>query len=188
MDIYSRCAQEAECQFHPSTVRARCLLWILNQVLDLEGSILLKCSQALSPFSATERRTSTSNTLTNICTFGWVVHVAIIRVAFEPTLDVVSLFKAKTPPPNSLAAIFQILNDSKSLALKFSLEGNLEKCSLDLEPSDHFNEKAFTSLNAMEHWKTAYRSYLESVMKTEGEMLTTETIRGPLEEFWKSLG
>jgi hypothetical protein len=185
---YSQCAEESRCQFHPSVVKARCLLWTFSQVIALEGKLLLSCSEALSPWSTpkgTKHREVT--TFDKVFESLFILNIVIWRVTFDVVGDVASLLSDTNPPPDVLGAIFRILKDSRSLCLEFCLEGNLENCDLDLAPSCLFNRTAFTSDTALENWRASYRRCLESVLRSEGHSLQTDGNRQLLSTFYRSL-
>jgi hypothetical protein len=187
---YSQCAKESKCQFHPSVVKARCLLWTFSQILTLEGKLLLRCSEALSPWSAPEEATPReTSTFHKLCSVLFIPHVLICRATFDVVADVVSHFSDPSPPPDVLGAIFWILKDSRSLCLEFCVEGTLENCDLDLAPSRLFDGTAFMmSDTALADWRVSCRRCLESVLRSEGRSLQTDSSRQLLWTFWQSRG
>jgi hypothetical protein len=185
---YSQYAEESRYQFHPSVVKARCLLWTFSQVLALEGKLLLSCSEVLSPWSTPkETKPPEATTFDKVFSALFIPHVLILRATFGVVGDIASLLSDTSPPPDVLGAIFRILKDSRSLYLEFCLEGNLENCDLDLAPSCLFNRTAFTSDTALENWRASYRRCLESVLRSEGHSLQTDRNRQLLWAFCRSL-
>jgi len=186
--VYSQCAEESRCQFHPSVVKAKCLLWTFSQVLALEGKLLFSCSVALSLWSTPKgTKRPEASILDKVFSIFLIPHVLIRRATSEVFEDVVSHLSDTSSPPDVLGAIFRILKDSRRLCLEFCLEGNLENCDLDLAPSCLFNRTAFTSDTALENWRASYRRCLESVLRSEGHSLQTDKNRQLLWAFCRSL-
>ncbi|KAK3297936.1 uncharacterized protein B0H64DRAFT_134425 [Chaetomium fimeti] len=174
--IYGQWAGESRYPFHPSILRARCLLWIFSQVLTLEAKILSGCSSALMMFARGGYMRFERPSLLEMAASLFVPHPVITRATVDVIADAFSLFHTRNPPPPLLGAIFLILQNSTHLCFDYRMDGNLQSHKLELPPSNVFNEGALASSGARSSWQISCRQCLESVMSSGGVDLTVPSV------------
>ena len=126
LEAYSQSAESSKWQFHPKVVRARCLLWILSEVLELEGKLLFSCSQALGYWgywSGPKLPNSKSPAfLEKVVTLPLIANIVLWRLTFDVADDVVSFFSDVIPPPEFLGLFFVYSKTQGASAQNFSLK------------------------------------------------------------------
>lgn len=185
LQVFSYCAEELWCQFHPAIIQARCLLWTLSRSFTLEAKLLLSCADALSAWSLPKgMKRHESSVGKKLFSVLFVPKVLMERVTVELIQDAASVVSGTPGPPAVLGAILKILTDSASLSLAFCIDGNLDKCNLTAEPSSLFT---FKNRTAKENWVTSHRQYVELALKSEGDCLRGNETRRRLCEVYNSL-
>ncbi|OAL20705.1 hypothetical protein AYO22_08714 [Fonsecaea multimorphosa] len=173
---YYQCAKESRYQFHPSVVKARCLLWTFAQVLALERKLLLSCAEALNPWCKPEGTTyEESSTFHKLFSVLFIPHVIVIRCTFDVLQDAGSFLFGTSQPPEVLWAIFQIIKDSRNICLWFCSDGHLGNYDLDLTPSHLFTGTTFT--REFHRANSPARGYLESILRSGSETLKADMLR-----------
>ncbi|KAF4993353.1 hypothetical protein FDECE_13468 [Fusarium decemcellulare] len=152
---------EAGTQFTPSSMEARCFLWMYCEILQLEAKVLQNCAMLLNTW-AVPRGTEKEQTplLLKILTLPHIVLLVPWRL-IDCVEDIVECF-GESKPLHIFTAILRLIESSGQICSHFYFHGNVR--IYNGRPCD----KA--------------RRWIEAAMRSEGQTINTEEIKVQLTE------
>jgi hypothetical protein len=170
--------------FHPTSIRARCFLWLHLKLLDLETKLLHGTSGVLR-LLATPRFKRRREPLPLQVLFS--PHAALMllwRVTVDVAEDIIvaATTEDKTIPP-VVAVLLDLLKDTEGLSLTFLTSGHLGGYNADPTKTSVFQLGAGVSGDRRVEWLGSYSQCLDQTFRSGGAVLTTDDTRESVRDF-----